>query len=233
MIQVGPSTRAQTRRLALMAVVAVLLGTVVAANLSEAPGSDATDPRASFTFDTDNETVLVTHYGGDEIDPAHLYVESDTRGRLGTFDGSDGMACERNVTRVVPGSACRVTNATHEKLYVVWDRGENRSLILDRRAADPTPTPSPTPTPNATVSQTPGPTTPNGTATPTATGAPATPGTPTPSTPATSTGTPTGTASTPGTGTPTPAPTTTNGTEPPAGSPTPSATPTGTESDDD
>lgn len=137
-----------------MAVAAVLLATVVASSLSGGPPPG--DPRASFTFDAENDTVLVRHYGGDTVDGSRLVVESGSRGRLGTFDGSDGAACERNVTRASPGSVCRVPNATHERLLVVWEGPDNRSLVLARRGADPTPTPvpttpAPTPTPSPTA----------------------------------------------------------------------------------
>lgn len=207
-----------------MAVVAVLLATVVAANIAESPGSGSGpgDPRASFTFATENSTVVVTHYGGDALDPEHVYVESGTRGRLGNFDGSAGMACTRNLTTVERGSTCRVPNSSHERLYVVWDAGENRSLILARRGADPTPSPSPTQTPNVTVSPTPATTTTApGTASPATQTPPTQTGTPT-------SGTPTGNETTPGTetGTPGTPATPTNGTGTPTGTPT--ATPAGT-----
>jgi hypothetical protein len=126
-----------------MAVAAVLLATVVASSLSG--GDPAGDPRASFTFDAENDIVLVRHFGGDTISGAELAVESGDRGRLGTFDGSDGVACTANVTRVSRGSVCRVPDAAYERLYIVWEGPDNRSLILARRAPDPTPTPSPTP----------------------------------------------------------------------------------------
>jgi hypothetical protein len=190
-VTVRTAGRGETRRLVFMAVVAVLLGAVVAANLAEQPGATE-DPRASFTFEADNESVLVTHYGGDEIDPGAVYVESGTRGRLGSFDGSAGAACTRNVTRVTRGTTCRVPNATYERLYVVWEGADNRTLILDRRAPDPTPTPTPTPVPTATAT----PTTPTPTVPATTTVTPATPGTAT-ETLATPTGT--GTPATPGT----------------------------------
>lgn len=211
-VSVRSAGRGGTRRLVLMAVVAVLLGTVVAANLAEDPGATE-DPRASFTFATDNETVLVTHYGGDELDPAQVYVESGVRGRLGNFDGSAGMACAENHTRVSQGTTCRVPNATYERLFVVWEGEENRSLILARRGSDPTPTPTPTPVPTATTT----PTTPAANATVTGTPATGTPATGT-GTPATETETPataTGTPGTPGTSTGTPGGTTPDGTATP------------------
>ena len=80
--------------------------TVVVSSLS---GSDpAGDPRASFTFDAGNDTVLVRHFGGD------------------TIDGSDGMACTANATRVSRGSVCRVLDAAHERLYVVREGPDDR-----------------------------------------------------------------------------------------------------------
>lgn len=209
-----------------MAVVAVLLGTVVAANLAENPAADR-DPRASFTFETDNDTVVVTHFGGDELDPANVYVESGVRGLLGNFDGSEGMACMRNLTHVRRGSRCHVPNSTYERLYVVWQGEGDRTLILARRGPDPTPTPTPTRTPTVTATPVSNATaTANETATPTATGTATGTGTPTPKTP-----TPNGTT-TPGTETPTPGGTATpdNGTATPEdGTSTPvdgTATPT-------
>jgi hypothetical protein len=189
-----------------MTVAAVLLATVVASSLGGGPPPG--DPRTSFTFDAENDTVLVRHYGGDAIDGSALVVESGERGRLGTFDGSDGMACEHNVTTASVGSVCRVPNATHERLFVVWENRNNRSLILARRAPDPTPTLVPT-----TMSPT---------ATPSPTVAPGTTAEPTVATPTASpvAGTTTATASpvpTP-TGTPTPSPA-------PVSTPTPTATP--------
>lgn len=135
-----------------MAVAAVLLGTVVATSAVNGPpqGAAVEDPRASFTFDAEGETVLVTHYGGDVLAGDHVYVESGARGRLGNFNGTDGSACETNRTSVGPGTTCRVAGGTHDRLYVVWDAGQNRSLILARRGADPTPTPTATVTPSAT-----------------------------------------------------------------------------------
>lgn len=195
-----------------MAVVAVLLGTVVAASLGEgparSPGTD--DPRASFTFATDDGTVAVTHFGGDALDPAHVYVESGTRGRLGNFGGSAGAACTENLTRVRPGATCRVPNATDERLYVVWDAGENRSLILARRGADATASPARTAAGTATPTPTP--------ATPPATAPPATRGPS--STTAAVTATAGGTATTPET----------TGTAPPTGTETsePDGAPTAT-----
>jgi hypothetical protein len=132
-----------------MAVVAVLLGTVVAANLAEDPGATE-DPRASFTFETDNASVLVTQYGGDNLDPASVYVESGTRGRLGNFDGSAGMACTRNVTELRSGRTCRVPDARYDQLYIVWQGPQSRTHILARRSPDPTPTATPTPVPTTT-----------------------------------------------------------------------------------
>ena len=107
-----------------MAVAAVLLATVVASSLSG--GDPAGDPRASFTFDAENDTVLVRHFGGDTIDGTELAVESGDRGRLGTFDGSDGVACTANVTRVSRGSVCRVPDAAYERLYVVREGPDDR-----------------------------------------------------------------------------------------------------------
>jgi hypothetical protein len=190
-----------------MAVAAVLLATVVASSLSG--GDPTTDPRASFTFDVENDTVLVRHFGGDTLDGSTVAVESGERGRLGTFDGSDGMACVANVTRVSPGSVCRVPGAASERLYVVWEGPENRSLILAERAPDPTPTRAPTTAPASP--------------TPTATATPDAPGTPTPGTP-TPTDAPGGTATAPRTataGTPTATPS-------PTPEPTPTAVPTPT-----
>lgn len=123
-----------------MAVAAVLLGTVVASSLSGGPPGER---RASFVFDVENDSVLVEHYGGDVIDGANLAVESGERGRLGTFDGSDGRACVTNVSRVRRGTVCRVPGGAYERLLVVWEGPDNRSLILARRAADPTPTTRP------------------------------------------------------------------------------------------
>lgn len=220
-VTVRTAGRAQTRRLALMAVVAVLLGTVVAANIVGDPGATE-DPRASFTFETDGSDVLVTHFGGDELDPAAVYVESGTRGRLGNFGGSGGMACARNHSQVEQGTTCRVANASFEQLYVVWQGEENRTLILARRGPDPTPTPTPTatataaPTPTATGTATPGtPGTPTDTETsPTVTETPETATqTADETTASNETGTPDGTA-TPGTATPA------DGTATPAGTPT-------------
>lgn len=188
-----------------MAVAAVLLATVVASSLSG--GDPAGDPRASFTFDAENDTVLVRHFGGDTIDGAELAVESGDRGRLGTFDGSDGVACTANVTRVSRGSVCRVPDAAYERLYVVWEGPDNRSLILARRAPDPTPTPSPTPLTPETSEPEPTPTTSVGgtvSATPTATSPTRTP-TPTPT--ATAVPTPTGTPTAEPNTFPTPTPT--------------------------
>jgi len=216
--------RGQARRLAVMAVAAVLLATVVASSLGGGPPPG--DPRASFTFDVENDTVLVRHYGGDTIDGSDLVVESGERGRLGTFDGSDGVACERNVTRASPGSVCRVPSATHERLLVVWEGPDNRSLILARRGADPPPTrvpttlaptstPSPTDVPTtapgttvtvSTPTQTPAP----GTATPTASPVPTPTGTPTPTVTPTPIPTPTPTATAEPNSVPTTVPTPTN-----------------------
>jgi hypothetical protein len=197
-----------------MAVAAVLLATVVASSLSGGPPPG--DPRASFTFDVENDTVLVRHYGGDTLDGSALAVESGERGRLGTFDGSDGMACVANVTRVRPGSVCRVPGAASERLYVVWEGPENRSLILAERAPDPTPTPAPetasptpTPTPTATPAATPGttaPGTPSPTASPGDTGTDASTATPAPTVTATPSPTPTPTAVPTPTDRPTPEP---------------------------
>jgi len=194
-----------------MAVAAVLLATVVASSLSG--GDPATDPRASFTFDVEDDTVLVRHFGGDTLDGSALAVETGDGSRLGTFDGSDGMACAANVTRVRPGSVCRVPGAAYDRLYVVWEGPNNRSLILAERAPDPTPTPGPTTAPE----------TPTPTPAPTATtdGTPA--GTPGPTT----AGTPTPTASPGDTPTATPAPTATQ-TRSPTPTPTAVPTPTGT-----
>jgi len=187
-----------------MAVAAVLLATVVASSLSG--GDPATDPRASFTFDVEDDTVLVRHFGGDTLDGSALAVETGDGSRLGTFDGSDGMACTANVTRVDPGSVCRVSGAAYERLYVVWEGANNRSLILAERAPDPTPTPASTTVPD----------TPTPTPTETLTGTPA--GTPGPTT-----GTPTSTASPDDTGTDT-----STATPAPTATPTPSQTPTPT-----
>jgi len=212
---VGPTKRAQTRRLALMAVVALLLATVVAANIAEETGQNpGVDPRASFTFDADGTAVVVSHYGGDELDPAAVYVESGRQGRLGNFDGSAGMACAENVTRLVPGTTCRIPESRYDRLYVVWENEQNRSLILARRGPDPTPTPSPTPTPTPTP-------VPTDTPTPGATET----ATPPPTEGGTATGTPT--TGTPPSGTPTPTPATTPTATPPNGTATPE--PTGTE----
>jgi|GEM_PF-2542573 len=197
-----------------MAVAAVLLATVVASSLSG--GDPSTDPRASFTFDVENDTVLVRHFGGDALDGSRLVVESGDHGRLGTFDGSDGMACETNRTRVRPGSVCRVPDAAYEQLYVVWEGPNNRSLILAQRAPDPTPTPrattapdTPTSTPTGTPTDTPvgttgtaAPETPTPTVSPgddepdasTATAAPTATPTPSPTPTPTAVPTPTGTA---------------------------------------
>jgi hypothetical protein len=191
-----------------MAVVAVLLGTVVAANLSGGGGAGApADPRASFTFDADNESVLVTHFGGDELNASRVYIESGERGRLGNFDGTDGRVCAENVTHLVVGVTCTVADARYERLYIVWEGADNRTLILARRLADPTPTPTGTPTVTPTAGPTP---TPSPTGTPT--GTTAVNQTPT-STAANATATPSGTA----TSVPTPTP-----------SPTPTGTPTNT-----
>jgi hypothetical protein len=198
--------RAQVRRLAVMAVAAVLLATVVAASFGGGPPSS--DPRASFSFAVDNDTVLVSHFGGDAIEGANLAVESGERGRLGTFDGSDGTACETNVSRVRPGTVCRVPDGAHERLLVVWEGPTNRSLILARRSPDPTPTVTPTTRPPTATSSSPDtPATATGTAT----------GTPTSASPG-ATGTATSTASPEPTPTETPTPT-------PVPTPTPTATP--------
>jgi len=198
-----------------MAVAAVLLATVVASSLSG--GDPTTDPRASFTFDVENDTVLVRHFGGDTLDGSTLAIESGDRGRLGTFDGSDGMACVANITRVGPGSVCRVPGAASERLYVVWEGPENRSLILAERAPDPTPggttapgtaSPTPTPTPTDVPAETSGTTAP-GTPTSTApgdTGTDASTATPAPTATATPSPTPSPTAVPTPTGTPTPEP---------------------------
>lgn len=221
MSQAGSPARAQTRRLVLMAVVAVMLGTVVAANIAEDPGATE-DPRASFTFETDGNAVLVSYYGGDELDPASVFVESGVRGRLGNFDGSAGMACQRNVTQIERGSTCRVPNGTFERLIVVWEGEDERSLILAQRGPDPTPTPSLSPTP--TVTETPATPDSTATATPTGTTRPGTPSTQTTSggttAPGTATATANGTAPAGGTDTATPTGTPTPGeTATPAGTP--------------
>lgn len=197
-----------------MAVAAVLLATVVTSSLSGGPPPG--DPRASFAFDVDDDTVLVKHYGGDSIDGSNLVVESGERGRLGTFDGGEGMACERNVTRARVGSVCRVPDAVHERLFVVWENRNNRSLILARRAPDPTPTDAP-----STLSRTttPSPTdVPAITAEPTVTAATSTApqgtNTPTVSSVTTPTGTPTLTPASTPTRTTSPTPTRTATAEP-------------------
>jgi hypothetical protein len=212
-----------------MAIAAVLLATVVASSLSG--GDPSTDPRASFTFDVENDTVLIEHFGGDTLDGSTLAVESGERGRLGTFDGSDGMACMANVTRVRPGSVCRVADTAYERLYVVWEGPNNRSLILAERGPDPTPTPAPTTVP---VTATPRPTP---TATPGDSAGTPTPGTPTPTAssggtgtalPTTGQGTPTATPSPTPDPTPTPVPTPTpTATPEPNSIPTPTPTPAG------
>ena len=214
--------RAQARRLAVMAVAAVLLATVVASSLSGGPPQG--DPRASFAFDVENDTVLIEHYGGDTIDGADLAVESSERGRLGTFDGSDGVACESNVTRVRVGTVCRVPGGAYERLLVVWEGPDNRSLILARRGADPTPTPASTtrpptatPTPTGTPTVTPAGTTqatPTASSTGTTTASPVSTPTETPtSTPSpTAVPTPTGTPTAEPNSIPTPTPTPTNAT---------------------
>lgn len=76
--------------------------TVVASSLS------GSDPQASFTFDAENDTVLVRHFGGD------------------TFDGSDGTACTASVTRISRGSVCRAFDAAYERLYVVREGPDDR-----------------------------------------------------------------------------------------------------------
>lgn len=137
-----------------MAVVAVMLATVVAASISGgdgAPDPGGDHPHASFTFSTENSTVLVTHYGGDAMNGSRLYVESETRGRLGDFAGTNGRACAANVTRVEPGSTCRVPDAIYDRLYVVWEGPGNRTTIFARRLPDPTPSPTSTPTPTTTT----------------------------------------------------------------------------------
>ncbi|MEF8884537.1 MAG: hypothetical protein V5A44_05380 [Haloarculaceae archaeon] len=189
--------RAQARRLAVMAVAAVMLATAVAASLGGGPARE--DPRASFTFDVENDTVLVRHYGGDVVDGSDLAVKTSERGRLGTFDGSDGMACESNVSRVGPGSVCRVSGVAHERLLVVWEGPDDRSLILARRGPDPTATTAPTtrpltatPSPARTPTSVPAGTTAIATATPTPEERT---GTPTATTVLTPTGTPTATLS--------------------------------------
>jgi hypothetical protein len=220
-----------------MAVAAVLLATIVSSSLSG--GNPVTDPRASFTFDAENDTVLVRHFGGDTLAGSALAVETGERGRLGTFDGSNGMACAANVTRVRAGSVCRVPEAAYERLYVVWEGADNRSLILAERDPDPTPTPGPTtapatatPTPTATPGETPAETpettvtgTPTPTATPGETGTDAATATGAPTATPTASPTPTPTAVPTPTGTPTPEP---NSVPTQTSTPTPSANATAT-----
>ena len=215
-----------------MAVAALALATVVAASFAGGIGTDP--PRASFVFETDGTDVIVTHYGGDDLDGEQIYVESAERGLLGNAAGTDGRACAENRTQLSQGTTCRVADAAYEQLYVVWQADDERA-ILDRRPADPTPTPTPTVTPAPTTVPTATPTetvvpngtaAPNGTVTPTGTVLPnatATPDGGTTVPPVDGTGTPAanGTA-TPGAGT-----ATDDGTGAPTG--TTAGTPAGTE----
>ena len=194
--------------LILMVAAAVLLAMSVVASLSGAGTERGPDrPRASFVFETDGTDVLVTHYGGEPLDGSNVSIESETRGMLGEFNGSDGTVCATPVSNVTHGATCRVPNAAYEGLYVVWNETGGDRLILDRRPAADTPTATPTATPTVT---------PTSTATLTPTATPAANGTATPS-------------ETPveGTATPTPPP---NGTVPPNGTAVPNgtATPDGT-----
>lgn len=200
----------------LMAVAAVALASVVAASFAGGVGTEP--PRASFVFETDGTDVIATHYGGDDLDGKRIYVESAERGVLGNAAGTDGRACAENRTRLTQGTTCRLADAAHEQLYVVW-QADGQRQILDRRPADPTPTPTPTVTPTPTTTPIP---TPNGTVTPNGT----TTATPSGTTPANGTGTPASN----GAATPIPTngtATATNGTGTPSG--TTEGTPTGTD----
>lgn len=204
--------------LLLMGVAAVLLASVVLASATGGDGGDTGPPRASFVFETDGRDVLVSHFGGDELDPERVYVDTAS-GTLGNFAGTDGQGCATNRTKLTAGVTCRVANASWERLYVVWRGQGDERRILARRYADETPTSTPTvtepsaPTETATQTEPAGGTArPDGTATPANGPGTRTDGT-TPtgtrddsSTESTPTATATATATVTATGTPTPTP---------------------------
>jgi len=143
-----------------MVAAAVLLALSVVASLSGAGTERGPDrPRPSFVFETNGTGVLVTHHG-DPLDSSNASIESETRGMLGDFDGSDGIDCVTPVSNVTHGATCRVLNAACEGFYIVWnDPGDDRPLLDHRPAADtpiptatamPAVTPTPTVTPTAT-----------------------------------------------------------------------------------
>lgn len=214
----------------LMVVAAVLLAMSVVTSLGGGGPAEQERPRASFVFETNGTDVLVTHYGGDALNGSNVYVESASRGVLGSFAGTENGTCAASVTNVSEGTDCLVTSSIYEALYVVWrgpEEADADRLILDRRLGDPTPSPTPTATPTATptptITPTPAPTPTPGTGTQTnETATPAPNGTVAPN----------GTTAPDGTDTPggpdrsdTPGGTETGGTATPSGTPT--ATPTG------
>jgi hypothetical protein len=186
--------------LILMAVAAVVLGATLAASILR--GDTGGPPDASLVFDADGEDVVITHFGGEAIDGDAVYVVSRSDGPLGNLAGSDGVACTENVSRMVEGDTCRVSDRASDRLLVVWRDGDERR-VLARRGADPTPTSTMTP-PTATPTSTPSPT-PTATTTSVSTGP-----TETPTTTETSRTSTTSTETATITATPTPVPTPTS-----------------------
>ena len=137
-----------------MVAAAVLLALSVVASLSGAGTERGPDrPRPSFVFGTSGTGALVTHYS-DPLDGSNASIESETRGMLGDFDGSDGIDCVTPVSNVTRGATCRVPNAAYEGFYVVWNDPGGDRLLLDRRPAADTPIPTATATPAVTPTST-------------------------------------------------------------------------------
>lgn len=123
----------------LLVAITVILASVIAVFVLNAPNQIQDPPSSNFAFDYDGTTVTVIHEGGEELDPDNLYIRGDDvpDGHWTSFSFAGENAVHPTHSRVVPGNAVEVTPSSDDfVLRVVYAEGDSSTTLQTHRGPD-------------------------------------------------------------------------------------------------
>ncbi|PSQ51972.1 type IV pilin [Halobacteriales archaeon SW_8_65_20] len=97
----------------LMVAITVILAAVIGTFVLGLGSNVQSVPSAQFSFDYDSGDVTVTHDGGDSIDPAALYVSTDSREAWADIG-------ETTDSSVQSGNSAQTSVGSADEVRVIW-----------------------------------------------------------------------------------------------------------------